>query len=171
MDGYFFVSRFDRLHQLVFFQFFTKVNSMSTETTTNADIWARAREAILERWPQINHDDLAACSNDTRKLTNLVKHRVNASDDEVESVFHEFGPQDSILVRMSHAASDSLDHVSESAQFAHMRADEYIAKRPTESVLTSFVAGIALGTIVTVLWFRSQPEPSTWARVKSRAWN
>lgn len=144
---------------------------MSTQTTTETkNEWARVREAISERWPHINRDKLAACPDEICKLTDFVKHHVEASDEEVVSVVNEFAPQDSIVDRVTHAASDGLHIASESARFAYMRADECIAKRPTESVLTSFVAGIALGSIVTALWFRSQPDPSAWDRMRSRAW-
>ncbi len=72
--------------------------------------------------------------------------------------------------RVTSAASDTLHQASESAQYAYMRADECIAERPTESVLTSFVVGIFLGATVTALLMRTTPEPTTWDRVKSRRW-
>ncbi len=145
---------------------------MSTETKESTEFqWMRVREAITQRWPSINRDELADCPNETCKLTDFVKQNVDANDDEVESVINEFAPHESLTERVAHAASDTLHQAGESAQFAYMRADECIAKRPTESVLTSFVAGIALGATVTALWMRSKPQPTVWDRVKDRHWS
>ncbi|MGB7344963.1 MAG: hypothetical protein WBD20_12180 [Pirellulaceae bacterium] len=79
-------------------------------------------------------------------------------------------PQESVADRVIHATNDTLHQAGESAQFAYMRADECIAKRPTESVVASFVAGIILGATVTALLCSSQPQPKTWDRVKPRGW-
>jgi len=144
---------------------------MSTETKDETqNQWVSVREAITERWPQIDRDELAECPDDCNQLINFVKHRVEASDEEVVSVIQDLAHQDSLVDQVTHAASDGLHQASEAAQFAYMRADECIAKRPTQSVLASFVAGIALGATVTALWLRSRQQPSTWDRVKARAW-
>lgn len=89
----------------------------------------------------------------------------------IKSHRDDVNSQESVVDRVTHAATDGLNQASESAQFACMRADEYIAERPTESVLTSFVAGIALGAVFTALWLRSAPEPTVWNRVRSRSWS
>lgn len=150
----------------------TKRRTMSTDLRTDeAGCWQRTREVISERWPQINREELAECGDCVEEMTQFVKERVDASADEVEAVVREFAPQESIVDRVTHAASEGMRDAAESAQFAHMRADECIAKRPTESVLTSFVAGIVLGATVTALWMRSTPEPTAWDRVKTRSWN
>ncbi len=145
---------------------------MSTQTQSDqrAD-WGRVRDAIIERFPQIHRAELALCPNEVHELTQFVKQRVDASDDEVAAVVHEFAPPASLPKRVAHAASETLNHASESAQFAYMRADECIARRPTESVLTSFVAGIILGATVTALVMHSKPQPSAWGRMKDRVWS
>lgn len=146
-------------------------NQLKTKNSKAGDSqWAFVREAITERWPQINRDELAECKDDACELIDFVKERVGESVDEVESVVNEFAPNNSLVDRVSSAASEHIQQASESAQFAYMRADECIAERPTQSVLTSFVTGIALGVAVTALFMRSRPEPSTWDRVKSRSY-
>lgn len=144
---------------------------MSTDTkASQSAAWQRVREAISERWPNVNRDELAECENDAGQLVQFVKQRVQASNDEIEAVVHEFMPQESITERVTQVASERLQDAAESAQFAYMRADEYLAKRPTESVLTGFLAGIALGATVTALLMSSRPQPSAWDRVKQRTW-
>lgn len=144
---------------------------LTAHENTHAEQWQRVRDAISERWPELDRGELARCENCVDELTSFVKQRVGAEAQEVAAVVSEFAPQESIVERVSHVASDSLQHASESAQFAYMRADECIAKRPTESVLTSFAAGIILGAAVTALWMRSTTPPSTWDRVRSRSWS
>ncbi|TWT65113.1 hypothetical protein [Allorhodopirellula solitaria] len=143
-------------------------DQVATEEKSSAD-WEYVREAIAERWPQINRDELAECKNDSGDLIEFVKQRVGASSDEVESVVSEFAPSETVVDRVSQAASDQLHRASESAQYAYMRADECIAERPTESVVASFVAGIVVGAAVTALVMSSRPEPSTWDRVRTRS--
>ena len=133
--------------------------------------WMQVREAITQRWPDLNRDELADCPNDEQQLIDFVKQRSDASDEEVKSVVGEFAPHESIVDRVTHVAGDQWAHASESAQLAYMRADECIARRPTESVLTSFVAGIVIGATVTALYMQSTPEPTFWGRVKDRSWS
>ena len=147
---------------------------MSTQTKieeTSEFKWMQTREAITQRWPHINRDELADCPNEEKQLTDFVKHRVEASDEEVESVISEFAPHESMVDRAGQVAGDQLHQASESARFAYMRADECIARRPTESVLTSFVAGIVIGATVTALLMQSKPEPTFWDRMKDQSWS
>lgn len=146
-------------------------NQLKADSNTNEDaMWASVRDAITERWPQVNRDELAECKNNACELVGFVKERVGASSDEVESVVREFAPHGSLADRVTHAASDQVHRASEVAQSAYRRADECIAERPTESVLTSFVAGVVIGAAVTALLMRSKPEPSTWDRVKNQSY-
>ncbi|MFG0263695.1 MAG: hypothetical protein ACF8AM_00925 [Rhodopirellula sp. JB055] len=144
---------------------------MSTETNVahEAD-WDRVRSAIRNRWPQIDQDELSKCPNEVAWLVEFVQGRVDVSREEVESVVHEFAPQESMAERISHTAEDQLHKASESARFAVMRADECIAERPTQSVLASFVAGALVGVTVTALWFRQHREPTRWEHFKARTW-
>ncbi len=145
---------------------------MSIETkNSEASAWDRVREAITSKWPHINQSELQNCKGDVCELVKFVKGRVDASDDEVESVIGEFAPQESIVDRVTNAASETVHQVGESARFAYMRADECISNRPTESVVTSFVVGIILGATVTALWSASRPEPTAWDRIRHRSWN
>lgn len=146
-------------------------NQLKTKPSKSTEHdWSIVRDAITERWPQINRDELAECKDDACELVSFVKDRVGAKAADVESLVKEFAPQSSIADRVTHAASEHLHQASESAQFAYMRADERIAERPTESVLAGFVAGIVVGVTVTALLMRSRQEPSTWERVKSRSY-
>lgn len=146
-------------------------NQLKTKPTKSSQAdWSMVRDAITERWPQINRDELSECRDDACELVSFVKDRVGANEAEVESVVKEFAPQNSIADRVTHAASEHLHQASESAQFAYMRADERIAERPTESVLAGFLAGIVVGVSVTALLMRSRQEPTTWDRVKSRSY-
>ncbi|WDQ17275.1 hypothetical protein [Rhodopirellula sp. P2] len=144
---------------------------MSTETSVahEAD-WTRVRSAICSRWPQINHEELSKCPDEVARMVEYVQGRVDASQEEVESVVREFAPQESIVERISHSAEDQLQRASENAQFAVMRADECIAERPTQSVLASFVAGALVGVTVTALWMRQRREPTRWEHLKTRTW-
>ena len=147
---------------------------MSNENETMADVvqsaWSRVREAITKRWPQIGREELNECEDNAAQLVQFVKQHVEASEEEVRAVVSEFAPEGSVVERVMHVASDGLNDAVESAQFAYMRVDECIAKRPTESVLTSFVAGIFLGATVTALWMSSRPERTAWDRIKSNPW-
>ncbi|TWU51250.1 hypothetical protein [Rubripirellula reticaptiva] len=144
---------------------------MTTKTRTDDKAaWNRVREAVTERWPNINRDELHDCPDDKCTITDFVKQQVDASDEEIESVVGEFTPHESIASRVAHTASDTLHQAGESAQFAYMRADECIAKRPTESVITSFVAGMVLGATVTALWFSTRPQTNAWDQIKKRSW-
>ncbi|TWU10107.1 hypothetical protein [Allorhodopirellula heiligendammensis] len=138
--------------------------------TDEGAAWASVRDAITERWPHINRDELAECKNETCRLVDFVKERVSEGHDEIESVVSEFAPQESIVDKVAHSASDQVQRASEAAQFAYMRADECISERPTESVLTGFFAGVVVGVTVTALLMRSKPAPSAWDRVKSRSY-
>ncbi len=145
---------------------------MSTGTKdSNQVAWGRVRETIIRRWPHFSRDELAKCSNDTREFVDFVKCRVVASDDEVEAVVLEFAPQESIVERVAHAANDTLHQAGGFAQHAYVRADKFLSQRPTESVVTSFIAGIVLGAVVTGLWFSSHAEPSRCDRLKHRSWS
>ncbi len=145
---------------------------MSTEMKAEeAAKWSRVREAVTERWPHIDRDELSECTNDIGQLVEFVQHRVEASSEEVDSVVREFAPEESVADRVKDVVQDGIHDAAESAQFAYMRADECIARRPTESVLTSFVVGIVLGVTVTALWMQSSPEPSVWDQVKHRKWS
>lgn len=146
-------------------------NQLKTKNTKTGDNdWSVVREAITERWPHINRDELAECKDDACELVDFVKERVGDSVENIQSLVSEFAPEGSLADRMSNVASEHLQNASESAQFAYMRADECIAERPTQSVLTSFVTGIVVGVAVTALCMRSRREPSTWDRVKSRSY-
>ncbi len=149
-------------------------NQLKSKSEASGDAkWASVRDAITERWPHINRDELAECKDDADELVEFVKERVGDSAEEVQSVVSEFAPHASMSDRVSqatHAASDQAHKAGEAAQFAYMRADECIAERPTESVLVSFVAGVAVGAVVTALLMRSAPQPSTWDRVKSHSY-
>lgn len=147
---------------------------MSSETKieeTSEFKWMQVREAITQRWPHINRDELADCPNDEAKLTDFVQHRVEASDEEVRSVVGEFAPHESMVDRAGHVAGEQWSQAGEAAQLAYMRADECIAARPTESVLASFVAGIVIGATVTALFMQSTPEPTLWDRAKEKPWS
>lgn len=150
---------------------------LTADENAQSTQWQKVREAIAERWPTINRDELAECENCVEDLQKFVKDRVGAKAEEIQSVIREFAPSESVVdrvssaaERVSHAATDGLHQASESAQFAYMRADECIAKRPTESVLTSFVAGLVIGAGVTALYMRSAPPPSVWDRVRTKSW-
>ncbi|MEO9593092.1 hypothetical protein [Rhodopirellula bahusiensis] len=144
---------------------------MSTETSVaNGADWTRVRSAIRNRWPQINEDELSKCPNDVAWLVEFVQGRVDTAQEEVESVIHEFAPQESLVDRISHNTEDQVRKASESARFAVMRADECIAERPTQSVLASFVAGALVGVTVTALWFRQHREPTRWEQLKTKTW-
>lgn len=151
---------------------------MSTETETKAKAepsddanWVRVREAITQRWPDINHDELADCPNDACGLTDFVRRRVEAGEEEVDAVVREFAPHESTTKQATQAAADTLHQASETAQSVYMRADDCIARRPTASVLTSFVAGIMLGATMTALWMRSKSKPTVCDRVKDGSWS
>ncbi|TWT91889.1 hypothetical protein [Neorhodopirellula pilleata] len=147
---------------------------MSTESKieeTSEFKWMQVREAITQRWPHLNRDELVDCPNDEKQLVEFISQRVDASDDEINSVVNEFAPHETMVDRVSQVAGDQWSHASESAQLAYMRADECIASRPTESVLASFVAGILVGAAVTALYMQSTPEPSLWDRMKDRSWS
>ncbi|MCM2369250.1 hypothetical protein [Aporhodopirellula aestuarii] len=147
---------------------------MSAETntqTTDSSMWMRTREVITERWPHLDREELAQCPNSTSELIEFVKHRVEASEEEVRSVVEEFAPRDSILDRVTHAAESGLRRAGGTAEVAYRRADEVLAKRPTESVLTGFLVGVVLGATVTALFMQSKPEPTVWDRMKDRSWS
>lgn len=146
-------------------------NQLKPDPSLNDDVkWAGVRDAISERWPQLNRDELSECPNDACELVEFVKNRVGASADEIESLVQKFAPHGSLTDRVTHAASDQVHRAREAAQYAYRRADECIAERPTESVLTSFVAGVVVGGVVTALMMRCRAEPSNWDRIKSQSY-
>lgn len=146
-------------------------NQLKTKPSKSGqEDWSIVRDAITERWPQINRDELAECKDDACELVSFVKDRVGAKAADIESIVKEFAPQSSVANRVAHAASEHLHQASESAQFAYMRADERISERPTESVLAGFLTGIVVGVTVTALLMRGRHEPSTWDRVKNRTY-
>lgn len=146
-------------------------NQLKSDPSLHDDAkWASVRDAISERWPQVNRDELAECRNDARELVDYVKTRVGAGADEIESLVQKLAPHGAFTDRVTHAASDQVHRAREATQAAYRRADECIAERPTESVLTSFVAGVVVGGVVTALMMRCRAEPSTWDRLKSQSY-
>jgi len=146
---------------------------MSIRTETNPEdqaAWNRVRVAITERFPNIDRDQLAECPDEMHALSQFVKQRVHASDEEIDGLIREYAPQESLVERVKHAASERFNQAGESAQFAHMRADDYIVRRPTESVLSGFIAGIIVGASVMALVMRPKPEPPAWYRLQDRTW-
>ncbi len=148
---------------------------IETRTTDKASAhradWERVREAITRRWPHLSREQLDQCPDDSRAITEFVKPRVEASDEEIESVVGEFAPDGSVIDQVAQATEDRLNQAGESTRFALMHPSECIANRPTESVMTSFVAGVALGVTVATLWFNSHRKPSVWDRVRDNSWD
>lgn len=134
---------------------------MATELGPNQSAdWSRVREAITERWPQINRDELADCADNMAELKQFVKHRVDSSDDEVDEYLNEYAPPRSYTERAGVAVRS-----------AYRAADECIAERPTESVVTSFIAGVLVGVTVTALLMnRSRSHLTGWDRIKQQSW-
>ena len=145
---------------------------MSTEIKDPHDAaWMRVREAVIHRWPHISPEELLQCENDADAMIQFVRHRTEAADEEVEEVVREFAPRESMMHRMADAASHQAEHASEAVRSAYQRADDCIAERPNQSVMTSFIAGLAIGAAATTLWFKSQRQPTTWQRLHHRPWS
>lgn len=148
----------------------TANKQQTDEDNSEQNQWQRTRQAIQERWPDIDQQELKRCANDYCQMMDFVKQRVDASEDEIESIVTQFAPQSTWTQRISEAAKDTLHQASESAQFTYMRADDYLARRPTASVLTAFLTGAVLGSVIAMITMRPERKPSLWNRVRDRTW-
>ncbi len=58
--------------------------------------WQKVREAISERWPEINRDELAECDDSLFDLERFVINRLDANADEVAAIVRQFAPSEGV---------------------------------------------------------------------------
>lgn len=129
--------------------------------------WDSVREAICQRWPQINRDELKSCDESAKALAEFVSLRVQDDVDEVRTLIGRHAPEsDTTFAYLAESASDQARRASKAVSQAYQRAESQVQQYPTESTAVAFITGVILGGVAATLYFTSRPQPSLWQNVQ-----
>ncbi|TWT91180.1 hypothetical protein [Neorhodopirellula pilleata] len=131
------------------------VKETSTETWTS-ESWARVCNAVQKRWPHISEGELKDLPCKVDSMVSFLKEFTDTSLDEIKSVVMEFAPEGGFTERFSAIAENVTEPIHSAYERARYEADEH----PMTTSGVVFVAGLALGILGTVAYYRSRQEPS-----------
>ena len=127
-----------------------------SNTTWTSDSWGRVCQAIQKRWPHISESELKDLPCDVDAIIGFLKEFTETSCDEIKSVVLEFAPEGSLTERFTAITGNVTEPIHSAYERVQYEADEH----PVAMSGVAFVAGLALGILGTVAYFRSRPEPT-----------
>ncbi|MBB3210488.1 hypothetical protein FHS27_006335 [Rhodopirellula rubra] len=125
-------------------------------TNWTSESWGRVCQAIQTRWPHISEDELKDLPCDVDSVIGFLKEFTETSLEEIKSVVLEFAPEGSFTQRFTALTENVTEPIHSVYERIQYETDEH----PVATSGVVFVAGLALGILGTVAYFRSRPEPS-----------
>ena len=119
--------------------------------------WNEIKEQLREKWGQLSDDGLEAVAGNVDQLVGLIHKRTGESRDKVERYLSDLTAEGATTVsRFAEGAReavhqsvdtvrDSAQRVGESMRTGYDQAETMVRRRPTETVLAVFAAGMVAG--------------------------
>ena len=119
--------------------------------------WNEIKGQLREKWGQLSDDGLEAVAGNVDQLVGLIHKRTGESRDKVERYLSDLTAEGATTVsRFAEGAReavhqsvdtvrDSAQRVGESMRTGYDQAETMVRRRPTETVLAVFAAGMVAG--------------------------
>jgi uncharacterized protein YjbJ (UPF0337 family) len=131
---------------------------------TNAQVleghWNEIKGKIETHWGQIVGDALEQFHGDINQLAGLIQRKTGENRQQIERYLEELtaalgataaGSVESArnyTQRMSGVVQDSARRAVEQTRAGYRQAGRFVRRRPGESLVTSFVAGVITGIVI-----------------------
>jgi uncharacterized protein YjbJ (UPF0337 family) len=125
--------------------------------------WNEIKGKLLSKWGSLTDDDLAVFNGNVEQLLGLIQRKTGEARESIEHFLGQVTSGGAAAVSGigetaragAHYAMDSIDEASHSAAAAvregYADVEAMVRKRPTESLLACFGAGLVTGVIVSLL--------------------
>jgi len=122
--------------------------------------WQQISETLRQHWAQLTNDELKSFDGDINDLVNLIQRKTGEARQIIERYLDELMAGAASKVKESaddvrEYAIESREQLQEGAQQAaevlrecYRKAEAYARKRPTETMLFCFGAGILAGVML-----------------------
>ena len=125
--------------------------------------WNEIKGKLLSKWGELTHDDLAAFNGNLDQLLGAIQRKTGVARESIEHFLGEITAGGAAAVSGvsesaragAHYAMDSVQAASHNAAEAvregYADVEAMVRKRPTESLLACFGAGLVTGVVVSLL--------------------
>lgn len=125
--------------------------------------WNEIKGKLLSKWGELTDDDLAAFNGNLDQLLGAIQRKTGAARESIENFLGQITAGGAAAVSGvsesaragAHHAMDSVQATSHNAAAAvregYADVEAMVRKRPTESLLACFGAGLVTGVVVSLL--------------------
>lgn len=121
--------------------------------------WNQIVGRVRERWGQLTNDDLEQIQGDTEQLVGVIQQKTGESRRAIEEFLEEaveggkslFQRARNTAHEYADLAREQYDHVSQSMKAHYGQAEQFVRRRPVESVAAVFGVGLVAGILMTTL--------------------
>ena len=121
--------------------------------------WNELKGTLKEHWGSLTHDDLRAFNGDVDHLVGMIQRKTGESREAVRKYLEEVTSDASSVVssavetargaahRAAETVHDTYENVTDQFRDGYVGAQEIVRRRPAESVVVAFGAGLFAGLI------------------------
>ena len=126
----------------------------ATDVKIIGERWDKIRQAVRNRWPQLDQTDLDMIDGDSRKLIALVHQKTGAGLSAIEDAIDKIASEsDGLLQRVvkstTKKAAAVSDQVEQFAADVYPKIDDLVSTNPGRSLSMAFGAAFVLGFLMT----------------------
>lgn len=122
--------------------------------------WNQIKGKIREQWGQITEDDLQRARGEVDQLVGLIQEKTGEGRAQIEQALERMSEEYSSTLRAASSAArdyvdqgqravrDATEHMKGQAYGGYVEAQRLVRRRPTESVVFAFGAGLVAGIVI-----------------------
>ncbi|MGQ0634194.1 MAG: CsbD family protein [Planctomycetaceae bacterium] len=122
--------------------------------------WNEVKGKLRSRWGQLTNDDLKQFSGDVEQLVGLIQRKTGDARESIRRYLDELAAGGASMAEQagdgaryfaqqaSERIQEGTEYVSESMRQGYEEAEAMVRRRPVESALVCFGAGLFVGLLV-----------------------
>jgi len=125
--------------------------------------WNEIAGKIREKWGQLTDDDLSRFKGDAQQLAGLIQRKTGVAREEIDKFLHDVSAEGGAAIgriaetareyasQAADLARENVERVGETMRDGYASAEKIVKKRPAESVVAVFGAGLIAGVALAIL--------------------
>ncbi len=125
--------------------------------------WNQFKGLVKERWGELTEDELQEVEGQFDQLVGLIQQKTGEAREYIEHVIEELSEQSGGALfeaaetarKYAHDAAESMrgatEHLRDRAAEGYDEAQQFVRRRPAETVAVAFGTGLLVGIVVSLL--------------------
>lgn len=111
--------------------------------------WNEIKGVVKEHWGSITDEEWQQCEGNLDQLVGLIQRKTGQTREQIEDKLRQLASNTgSLFEQAKHTAQDYAANAAGSAREQYGQAEEWVRRKPAESVIVSFGTGLLIGVIV-----------------------